>query len=397
MCMVTKEQIKELVKSYVLRMFQGMLFWVPVKRNRVMVHVHARRGFTCNPKYVVKKLRERYGGRLEIIWTTFYPDSCGELKALGVRVVTANSRENIRAYFRTRVYVTNDAFPSWALRRPNQRWVNTWHGGMNYKHIGYEYLPPMNALERRLFRIKNRTPDVYLSGSRFFTENTSACFRMDPAVFVPTGLPRNDLFFEKGGGRKEEIRAYFDVAGDTKIALYAPTFRMDLASQSSGMDFERLRHSLSCRFGGKWAIFFRNHCFVGEQSGDLPHVADVSAYADMQELLLAADVLVSDYSSCMWDFCLTGRPCFVLAKDLANYEREDRGFACPVEKWPFTVARDMEQLEQNILAFDAAGYAKRITAHLEEMGSYDLGDASRQAARIIWDFCGIEAGSITKG
>lgn len=399
--MPTKEQIKELIKSCLLLLFQVFLFWLPLKHNRIIVYIHARRGVACNPKYIVQQLHEMYGGRLEIIWTTRYPDTCGELREIGVEVA-AFSRKNVWRYIRAKVYVTNDAFPSWALHRPGQVWINTWHGGMNYKHIGYGHLPLMNMCERLLFRLGNRKPDVFLSGSRFFTEDTSRSFRFPAKVFVPTGLPRNDLFF---CGREETaalVRKRLGIPPGDNVVLYAPTFRKELTSRSDSMDFSRLSSALQERFGKKWTVLFRDHCFIEGGGGHMPDVTDVSDYPDMQELLVISDVLVSDYSSCMWDFCLTGNPCFVLAKDREDYKQTDRGFACPMEKWPFAAAYDMEQLEQNIRSFDADEYSEKVEEHLREMGSYDRGDASWQAAKMIGAFCNIdrpggEDRTITKG
>lgn len=389
MCMPKKEQIKELVKSCMLLMFQGFLFWLPPRKNRIMIYIHARRGVTCNPKYIVQQLHEMYGPQLEMIWTTLYPDTCGELQKIGIEVI-AFSRRNIWKYLRTKVYITNDAFPSWAMHRPNQVWINTWHGGMNYKHIGYGYLPPMNICERLLFRLRNRKPDVFLSGSRFFSEDTSRSFRFPANVFIPTGLPRNDLLFHDREGIAAQVRKRLGILPTDKVVLYAPTFRKELTSRSDSMDFKRLSSALHERFGGKWIVLFRDHCFIRDREQGCQDALDVSEYEDLQELLMLADVLVSDYSSCMWDYCLTGKPCFVFANDLKRYTESDRGFACPIENWPFMAACDMKQLEQNISSFHAEGYSKKVTAHLQEMGSYDRGDASRQAARMIGAFCKID-------
>lgn len=388
-CMPMNAQTKELIKSFMLLIFQVFLFWLPPRKNRVMVYVHARRGVTCNPKYIVRKLHEMYGSQLEIIWTTSYPETCGELQAMGLEV-TAFSKKNVWKYLRTKVYITNDAFPSWALHRHGQVWINTWHGGMNYKHIGYGYLPPMNVCERALFRLENRKPDVFLSGSRFFTEDTSRSFCFPAKVFVPTGLPRNDLFFGKREDTASLVRMRLGIPIEDNVVLYAPTFRKELTSRADGMDFKRLTSALQGRFGGSWSVLFRDHCFIEKGSRQIPNVTDVSDYPDMQELLLVSDVLVSDYSSCMWDFCLTGNPCFVFAGDQEEYEQTDRGYACPMEKWPYMAAYDMEQLEQNIRSFDAEGYSQKVTTHLQEMKSYDKGNAAWQVAEMIGAFCNID-------
>ena len=381
-----KYQWREILVSYVMRAAQIALFWLPVKKNRVMVYIHDRKGFTCNVKYVVQKLKERYGDKLEILWVTMHPETCQEVEALGVKVLKNNTAVQMRKYFRTRFFITNDAFPSWALHRWNQKWMNTWHGAMNYKHIGYDYLAPMSPLAAKIFKIKNRQPDYFLSGSEFFTKDTAASFRLSEKVFVPCGLPRNDAFFADQTATVRKVREYYGIAGDKRLAIFAPTFRRGMKSDTFGMDFDAVTTALSNRFGGEWVILFRNHNFVkGKQK--FGGAIDVSAYHDMQELMCASDVLISDYSSCLYDFCMTGRPSFVYATDLDNYMHNDRSFAYPFEKWPYPVARSNAELVKRIESFDEAVFAEKVAAHLKDAGAYDNGTASDQVAQIIAKHC----------
>ena len=381
-----KYQMREMAISYLLRAFQVLLFWLPVKRNRVMVAIHDRKGFTCNPKYVVKKLKEMYGDKLEIIWATMHPETCGEIEAMGIKVIKSESKEQVLKYLRTRFFITNDAFPSWALHRWNQKWMNTWHGAMNYKHIGYDYLAPMSPLAAKIFRIKNRQPDYFLSGSQFFTEDTSKSFRLDEKIFVPCGLPRNDVFFGDQTQIVEKIRNYYDLDKDVRMAIFAPTFRRGMKSNTFGMDFDMVRSALSKRFGGKWVILFRNHNLVkGKQK--FSGAVDVSAYHDMQELMCAADVLISDYSSCLYDFCLTGKPAFVYATDLNEYMNSDRSFAYPFERWPYPVAQSNQELLDRIAAFDMDDFRGKVAEHLKDAGAHDNGTASEQVAKLVGKYC----------
>lgn len=382
----TKPQRKEIWIARILHLAQLFLFWLPLKKNRVMVYIHDRKGLTCNPKYIVKKLRELYGDKLEIIWATMHPETCDEVKALGVRVIKSNSREQVKLYMRTRFFITNDAFPSWALHRPGQKWMNTWHAGMNYKHIGYDYLAPMSPLAAKIFKIKNRQPDFFLSGSRFFTGDTAKSFRMKENVFIPTGLPRNDVFFEDQKKLCEKVRAFYNLAENKKLAVFAPTFRRGMKAETFGMNFEQVRTALEKRFGGDWVLLFRNHNFVkGKQK--YGGVVDVSGYHDMQELMCAADVLISDYSSCLYDFCFSQKPAFVYATDLDNYMNNDRSFAYPFEKWPYPVARSSDELVEQIAAFDAERYIEGVQEHLKDSGAYDDGTASEKAAKLIAKYC----------
>ncbi len=382
----TSPQRKELFVARCLKAVQICLFWLPVKKKRVMVYVHDRKGFTCNPKYIVKQLVEQYGDKLEIIWATMHPDTCQEVRDLGVTVVKSNSLAQFRMYLRTKVFITNDSFPSWAMHRIGQKWINTWHAGMNYKHIGYDYLAPQSRIAAKLFRIKNKQPDYYLSGSGFFTEDTSKSFRLNKKIFVKTGLPRNDVFFQDPSAINEKVRDFYGIEAEKRLAIFAPTFRRGMKSDTYGMDFDLVRKALKARFGGEWIILFRNHNFV-KNKRKYPGAVDVSAYHDMQELMVAADVLISDYSSCLYDFCITRKPAFVYATDLDNYMNNDRSFAYDFEKWPYPIATSNNELLERIVKFDQNEYNTKVELHLTDAEAYDNGTASEQVAEIIAKLC----------
>ncbi|MBR4305619.1 MAG: CDP-glycerol glycerophosphotransferase family protein [Ruminiclostridium sp.] len=382
----TKAQKKELRMARLLKLVQALLFWLPVKKNRVMAYIHDRKGFTCNPKYIVKKLVEKYGDDLEIIWATMHPDTCQEIEELGIRVVKSNTLEQFKLYLRTKFFITNDAFPSWAMHRPMQKWLNTWHAGMNYKHIGYDYLAPQSRVAAKLFRIKNKQPNFYLSGSGFFTEDTSKSFRLNKKIFLKTGLPRNDVFFEDPKAITKKVREFYGITKDKHLAIFAPTFRRGMKSDTYGMDFDRIRKALKARFGGNWVILFRNHNFVKSKQ-KYAGALDVSGYHDMQELMVAADVLISDYSSCLYDFCMTRKPAFVYATDLDSYRNSDRSFAYEFARWPFPVATSNEELVEEIEQFDDSEYKANVEAHLTDAEAYDNGTASEQVAELIAKYC----------
>lgn len=380
---VTTNEWKGIIKSYVLRFIMMLLFWVPLKRNRIMIYSHARKGFSCNPKYLTLALLEKYGSQLEIIWVSQYPESCKEIEDLGIPVIRANSIRHTEKYITTKVYVTNDSFPHWARHRQGQLWINLWHGAMNYKRIGYDCLPTMDPVERKLFYLKNRKPDLFIAGSRFFAEDTAGAFRLPEDIFLHSGVPRNDIFFRDTGSAGKNIRDTLGIPHGEKVVLYAPTFRIGEHSSSYGMDFMLLQQALHERFGGSWTTLFRNHSFVTEQETDLCGVVDVSGYSDMQELLLVADVLISDYSSCMWDFSLQKRPCFVYGTDFAEYQTVDRDFTYPVDKWPYPVAENMEQLADNIRGFDEKSYLLQLEKHHRDAGRLDTGTAAEEILEQI--------------
>lgn len=384
----------QLVKQYKAAFERGceqMAFWVPIEQNKVVFAVQKRHGFTCNPKYVIKKLRELYGDALELHWVTDYPDSDAELQELGVPIVKSDSDEHRRLQQQARVYVTNDSFPAWAAKRNGQIWINTWHGAIAYKHIGYDYIVPKSKAANELYSQENREADHFIAGCELFAKDTAVSFGYKPETFLRVGLPRNDVFFAENNEIKDKVRTRYHVPEGVSIAMFAPTFRRGMNSSTYGLDIKLFLDSLRERFGGEWVLFFRNHSFVSK--GKLlaeADVIDVSDYPDMNELLYATDVLLSDYSSCLYDFALLKRPSFVFGSDIESYIKNDRGFAIPIEEWPYPIAFTNEGLAENIRAFDEEVYRGKLEEHLTSVGCYDKGTASERVARLIGAYCGLE-------
>ena len=124
-------------------------------------------------------------------------------------------------------------------------------------------------------------------------------------------------------------------------------------------DFTGLRKVLE-ENGEKWYVLYRAHRYSEDDSAGLdPECsADVTDYPDMQELLAAADMLITDYSSCIWDYSFLYRPCFLYTPDLREYLAKT-GFYVDIHEWPFPICENMEDLEKQIRSFDERKEQKR--------------------------------------
>ena len=175
------------------------------------------------------------------------------------------------------------------------------------------------------------------------------------------GHPRNDILFniEKISEIKNKIANMYNFASDKKIVLYAPSFRDSGRLDWLDIDLALLRQSLSEKFGEDFIVLAKLHPRLIQFSqsffAEKIDVYDVTQYPDMQELMLVSDIMVSDYSSCMFDFMLTKKPVFVYANDIKRYNNE-RGFYYPMEETPFLIATTNGELRNNILEFDLEKY-----------------------------------------
>ena len=104
------------------------------------------------------------------------------------------------------------------------------------------------------------------------------------------------------------------------------------------------------------------------------NTVDVSKYPDMQELLLISDILITDYSSCAWDFAQTGRPVFLFATDLEYYV-SDRGLYYPLHELPYPLAESNDELMSIIDNFDEEKYGEQLKSYFKRVGNYETGNA----------------------
>ncbi len=375
---------KYLFKVYLLRGFERILFFLPIKKNRILFYVNQRKGFVCNPKYIVKELLARYNDAFELIWVTEYPEHSSSVKEEGLKLVRARSLKHVYYQLTSKVVVVNDAFHEAVILRSGQITMNTWHAGMNYKKIGTDNVAYRNHFHKKHLELRNVQPDIYLSGSRYFTEDTARSFRFDPSCFVPTGSPRNDILFGDLSMFRKKVIDRYGIDKGARLVLYAPTFRRGCEENFYGLDFAQLQKSLYTRFGGDWIVLYRRHYFIGRENLLFPeNVVDVSDYEDINELLAASDVLISDYSSCLWDFLITKRPSFVYASDMGYYRKEDRGISYPLDMWPYPVAENNDELEKCILSFSLEDYIQKVGKHLVHAGAYDDGCASKRTVDML--------------
>ena len=368
-----------LLLKLTLRQLLKLCFLIPIKKNRIVVYSLKQHGFSCNLKYLTKYIQSVYPGKYEILWIVKRLQHISDIQGHGYSAALLHSWKHLQYRLRAEIVLTNDEFYLLFPKRKGQIYVNTWHGAINYKKIGYEGLDFANKLQKKTFALSNPAPDIFVSGSRSFSETTACAFGFKKDIFLACGLPRNDVFFQDTSQLQSQVKKKLNIPEKAKILLYAPTFRTGNNRIEIGFSFGRLRDSLQARFGGDWFILIRQHYFI-EQSGFQmePEVLDVTEYNDMQELLLCADCLISDYSSCMWDFSLSEKPCFSFAPDLARYDRMDRSFFVDPSAWPYSVCKTASELYTSILNFDFKDYQEKVRNHHRDMGAYDTGHACKQ-------------------
>jgi teichoic acid ribitol-phosphate primase len=239
------------------------------------------------------------------------------------------------AVARARLVIVDDYFfPLYAVpRRRETTVVQVWHACGAFKKFGYSVLDKSFGATADAVRDQpiHTGYDLCLVSSRRAIPAYAEAFRQPPELFVSElGIPRTDALLDasRRDGAVASVRRRHRIPSGKRVVLYAPTFRGDATTEARPPPELEL-HALHATIGADHVVLLRRHPFVRARAavpGDLADFAiDVSDDPDINDLMLASDVLVTDYSSAIFEFALLGRPIGFLAPDHAAYERE-RGF-----------------------------------------------------------------------
>jgi len=243
-----------------------------------------------------------------------------------VERVEPGGEEEARALAAADWIVSNDVLPLPFEKAPGARYLQTWHG-TPLKRIGYDVAAPTfpDAAYHYAVELGRDVArwDVMLSPNRFTTARMRAAFRFKGEI-LETGYPRNDVLRSPDAAAvRARLRQELGIADGVRAVLYAPTWR-DKFSMTIELDLGALHAAL----GDDVVVLVRSHGLTAANSPRVEALGarDVTHVDDISRLYLAADVLLTDYSSAMFDFAVTRKPMLFYTYDLEDYRDRIRGF-----------------------------------------------------------------------
>ena len=300
---------------------------LPVKPGLTVFESHMGKQYSDSPRYIYEAAVAAGLDRIGIdpVWSYArkrrgFPSD--------VRLVRRGSWRYHLDLARAEFWVDNQGFPRAFARRRETTYVQTWHG-TPLKRMGFDSpaLERAGAGVRRQHKAMIKRWSALLVPSEYFVETFVKSYGYQGRL-VRKGLPRNDLLVR--GVDESWVRAKKADLGlptDRRLVLYCPTFR-DRARRLETpyqlpLDLELMRRAL----GDDIHLMLRPHYLDSFRLTDryAPFATDVSRQHDVTELMLVADVLVTDYSSVMFDFANTGKPMVFYTYDYEDYVRDERG------------------------------------------------------------------------
>jgi CDP-glycerol glycerophosphotransferase len=371
--------------SLVIIYFFNML---PVKRNKIFLFSFYGSQYGCNPKYITEYINENYpADKFDLVWAFTNLDS--KVDVAGVRKVKVMSLKYFYELCTSKIIITNFRTTDLFVKRKNQHYIQTWHSSLRLKQIEKDAEDSLPKHYVQMAKKDSLKCDLLLSGSRFGTEILKRSFWYDGEIFEH-GIPRNDLLFQSNSYKINQIKQRLNIPYESKVLLYAPTFRKGNNLDVYDLDYSQVVEKLTTKFGGDWIVLVRLHPLLLLKSSHLVYgekVINVTTYDDVQELLLITDTLISDYSSLIFDFSITKRPCFLYVPDVIEYTSKDRQLYFDLIKLPFISATSNDDLGKKIEDFQNEVYMDSLSEFLDEVGSYEEGKASKHLLKHINKVC----------
>lgn len=394
-----KHKLKKATKKFKKRMKKVVVFLyrlemkiLPVNKKIVIFESNMGRNYTGNPKAIYEEmiragLDKKY--RCYVILDNVNTPIPGNAKKL--------RRTRFKYFFImgiAGVWVCDSRMPKYIKKREKVQYIQTWHG-TPLKKLALDMDTVNMAGDTNIERYKKnfydntRTWDYLLSQNSYSTEIFKRAFAFDKKI-LEIGYPRNDILFQ---GNNEEyiknIKIKLGLPQDKKVLLYAPTWRDNEYYEkgaykfSSAMDFE----SLMDKLGQDYVCIVKYHYLVKENLDWSPYkgfVYEFNMCEDISMLYLVADMLITDYSSVMFDYSLLKRPMVFFAYDLDDYKDNLRGFYFDfLEETPGPVVHTTEELIHSVLHYEEDVYREKCEMFYRKYNHADNGKASEAVVQLI--------------
>ena len=355
-----------------------LLRWVPVKRNKIVLNNFHGFGYGDSPKYIADEIiRQKLP--YDLVWLVSDMSSEFPPEVRPVKLQSARASYELSS---AKVIISNVKVALPYRKKKSQFYIQTWHGSVAFKAIEKDAQDKLRHQYVKESMADSKLINLFLSCNSIQTQEIKSCFWYDGEVFE-SGSPRNDMLY-KPKEYQQAVRKKIGLAEGKRLVLYAPTFRDSHRTDVYDLDLIRLKECLDSSWGDEWQVLVRlhpnvqnRHLFAGNE-----FVTDVTLYPDMQELLLIADALVTDYSTIIYDMAIMHKPILLYTPDLDDY-KGDRGLKPVYFNLPTCICQSNEELLDYVSHFDHDEYSNRLNGFLGDIQIFDDGFASQRVVDRI--------------
>lgn len=388
----------KIIVRYGLILVNDLLIFLPVKRGTVLFESFNGKGLTDNPKAIYDEiLKEKLADTNHLFWgvkSQFYASLIQQYP--NAKIIKRWSLKWIWVSATANYWIFNSRMPTWWKKNSKTKYVQTWHG-TPLKHLALDMdqvkLPGNNRDQYLAEFVKEANRWDYLIAANQYSENIFKRAFQFNNIFLETGYPRNDVLVQKNDqAHIEELKKKIIGNSNRRVITYAPTWREDDFISVGHYHFRwhfELKNLLKI-LPDDVMLLIRPHYLVSDQiniTGFEDRVV-VDSKSDMNEIYLITDLMITDYSSVMFDYAILKRPMIFFAYDLDYYRDDLRGFYFDYyTELPGPIVTDETQLLEKIGQLVQNDFKEleleKFAAFTKRFVSWEKGTASQQVIKQI--------------
>lgn len=395
-----KKLIKDIIYNFARYSARALYvvgsYIIPPNKNIIFFESSNGRNYTGNPRYVYEEiLSQGLDDEITCVWSLVHTST----------KIPGNAKKVKRSFFkflyyslRSGAWVIDSRHLYYLRKNKNTKYIQTWHGTPLKKlalDMDYIDMSGNNDIEayHKEFTDNTKLWQYLISQNEYSSQIFRRAFDFKGEM-LEIGYPRNDILTNKNNEEDiDEIKTRLNIPKDKKIILYAPTWRDNEYYQkgeykfATEMDFDRMYKEL----GDEYALIVKFHYLVKENidwSKYNNFVIECDADWDIQELYLISDMMITDYSSVMFDYSILKRPMIFFTYDLDDYKNNLRDFYFDmVEEVPGPICKTNDEMIDFIKNYTEESYkseyGEKYKKWSEKFNPFDDGNASKKIIELI--------------
>ena len=348
-------------------------------KDKIVFDCNGGNSYGGNPKAISEMLHKQCR-RFEIVWLFKNPEEKENIVPDYVKCVKIGTKEAYREMATARVWVFNGLVRQSVYKGRRQVYIQTWHGDRGFKKI-------LLDLGKRKSIVESNICDLMLTGSEFGMKVCKSAFGYEGQIYN-FGCPRNDILVNGTEDDVNRIKTIIGIDVNTKILLYAPTFRRN-NKNGEMLDIEMVIKTLEERDNESWVAIVRLHSESKKLEEYIKHennsnkVIDMTKYEDMSDLLLISDCLITDYSSCAGDFILRKKMILLYQPDYDEYVHNEREGYFDIEDSPYLVGKNTEEICEIVRYLDDDKARRNALAIMDFYKTVETGFSTKKVVEYI--------------
>lgn len=359
--------------------FKFLGLFIKIDPNLVLIVPNTGSTFSGSPKDIYDYMQSHDVYRdYNCVWAFNDPQKMAE--QYNLRTVKFDSLSYFLTSLKAKYWITDiNVERGLHYKKKETIFLNTWHG-VALKKIGND--DPKSA------RYDYSDLDFLCVSGNYDKKVFSSALNAPESSFLECGMPRNDRLFKTTEKEKQELRQQMDIPNDKKVIIYVPTWRDSTDNgKSFGLkiqaDFEKWERELS----NDYVLLFRAHSrttsLMNLEFNEF--IRDYSTYPDLNDMMIVADVLITDYSSVVFDYAILGKPFICFGYDYEAYLQERGCYFDPEEEYPGGVLRTEDQVIDKLLNMDITKESQNTLFLKERFMNYTHGNATQTCVEKLFD------------